>query len=265
MHIREDACRNCNGNDFKEHYAPIHYTCQHCNHRDTVQFPVGDQNIRIIPTPFLNPFKLFAIWNQIIESSHLFSLIHCSKCKNMVHVARDTPIDLPCEYCDHSNEYPISDEVMDALPDGWLSEEKKVMGYGYSLKMESDFTVTKIEDDTICPSCNSTIPPFEGQTRCAFCDHELFALSACGKRVIPGFKVRGRIKEQGNTRSVTGWYNLQEFQQLYTEAKNSVGNGNPFSEQFSGNGLKKLFVASLAIQGLFGIVILIVWLAVAIL
>lgn len=261
MKVREESCHGCNGNDFKSHYAPLSYTCQHCGHEDSIQFPVGKDDLRILPTPFLNPFRLFDVWNQIIENAHNFSLINCAKCDNVVHIPRDTVISLPCEFCSHANEYPISNEVMDALPDGWLSEEKKVMNYGYSMKMESDFQVTKVDEDTICPSCNSTIPPFEGHTSCTFCDHELFAISACGKRVIPGFKVRGRIKEQGDTRSITGWYNLQEFQNLYVEAKNSVGNGNPIADSFSGKNLKRLLIIFFGLQVVGGILLgLMLWL-----
>ncbi len=230
MHIRKDNCQHCQGNQFKDHFLPVSYTCRHCNHQSEMTFAVNNSDVRLITLNILNPFTFFTKWKQVVHTTDQFCLTKCEQCTELIMIDPETPIGLPCDFCDTVHEYPIRSEVMHALPDGKIMEEVKVMGAGYRIKMWSEAQTSKIEDTSDCPSCNSPIPPFSGHTTCASCDRELFALSSCGYRILPGFQVRGYIHERGEPRNISGWYTLSEFETLYQQAKSAVGNTNPFTD-----------------------------------
>ena len=232
MKIRSENCRQCQGNQFEDHYTPLEFSCQHCGFEDQITFEVGAQNPRELnEVSLINPFRIFAIWHELINTiaadSTLFSLCTCKNCDKIVMVKRKTPIGLACAFCSTVSEYPISSEIMDAYPNGTIQQEKKILGSGYNIKIWPDPKITSVDQDIHCPSCSSLVPAFEGTTSCEACGKEMFAISACGNRVLSGFQVRGYIKRPEGVKRIDGWDNHVEFEKIYTEALEALNEISP--------------------------------------
>ena len=228
MQVRTDNCINCEGNQFRDSYLPLEYTCQHCGHIDHFKYSINATEIRELKFgSFLSSFpKMMLAWKDVTKhiasDSNLFSLTTCNQCSKVVLIPRDTPIELECDYCQTANPFPISNEVMDAFPPGQFRFEMRAGPGAYcDIHTIAEPQVTVITEDIPCPDCGAIVPHFEGFTQCQSCDKNLFAQSSCGKRVIPGLRVGGHL----NGNAVDGWYSFEEFEELHNDIQASIDKG----------------------------------------
>jgi len=228
MHIRTDNCHNCNGNQFKDNYVPLEYICQHCEHIDHFTYSANNKEIRELKFgSFLSSFpNMIGAWRdvtkQVVGNGNVFSLNCCSACSKVVLIPRDTLIELECNYCNTPNSFPISDEVMDAFPPGRFQFEMRAGPGAYcNIRTSAEPKISALTESTPCPDCSALIPPFEGYTECASCEKSLFAMSSCGKRVVPGLSVSGHL----NGKSIDGWYSLEEFESIHNGVEAAMAKG----------------------------------------
>ena len=228
MHIRTENCINCEGNQFSDNYLPLEYTCQHCGHSDHFEYSAIAKGIRELEFGnFVSNFpKMIMAWKDVTQhitgDSNLFSLVTCNQCSKVVLISRDTPIELECDFCQTPNSFPIKNEVMDAFPPGRFQFEMRAGPGAYcNIHTVAEPKITAITETIACPDCGAPVPPFEGYSECQSCDKSLFALSSCGKRVIPGLRVGGHL----NGNSVNGWYSFEEFEVLHNDIQSSIKKG----------------------------------------
>ena len=228
MHVREESCHSCNGNQFKDDYLPVEYSCQHCGHTALFQHSIHNKGIRELKFGnFLSSFpKMIGAWRDVtknmVDNGNVFSLNCCSRCSQVVLIPRDTPIHLECNYCNTPKSFSIGDEVMDAFPPGTFHFEMRAGPGAYcNIRTSADPKVSSVTESIPCPDCTAPILPFEGYTECPSCEKSLFAMSSCGKRVVPGLNVAGHL----NGKSIDGWYSLEEFEYIHNGVEAAMDKG----------------------------------------
>jgi hypothetical protein len=128
----------------------------------------------------------------------------CPHCEGPLVARQDTPLPFDCAHCGRHEEVRLSEHVVDAMPSASITTSS--WGGLIRLEWEPEHLEAALNEPFRCPSCGGPIPPFEGEARCQHCRAAFYALTACGRRFLPGVWVRG--EEEG--KKVDGWLPLTE-------------------------------------------------------
>lgn len=205
MPIQVLSCAHCGAAAPEASFEPLACSCPGCDTAHQLRLPT-DGELRA-PTLGAAGLSRRAAWRQALaqrQDQRLVIVAPCPACQGPLTAPRDTQLQLACQYCGQPSSFTLGDHVADTLPS--FEVAAATWGGGLHLSWTPEHWEAGAADPVRCPGCSATVAPFFGLARCAHCDTALLALHACGRRVLPGIRLRGF--DEG--RQVDRWLPLHE-------------------------------------------------------